>query len=149
MAAFCGTLNKELNRRNFIIVKVRRLRKKFFGRIASMHPQNYMKNWQAAPTSGTSSKEGLKSLNFLNSKYIDYIQFHSTKLFLDTRKVEKKFINLLGSSKNPLRGGWKRSIFCRIKSSSISKKVFRRNCFNARTKRYKKLTSCTRLRNIP
>ena len=64
MATFCGTLNKGLNRQNFIIVKVRQLQKEFFGRTASMHPRNYIKNWQASPTSGTSPKEELKSFNF-------------------------------------------------------------------------------------
>ena len=149
MAAFCGTFNKGLNRRNFIIVKVPRLQKKFFGRIASMYPRNDIKNWQAAPTSGTSPKEGLKSFNFFNSKFIDNIQFYSAKLFLDTHKVVKKFINPLGSSEHSLRVGWNRFIFCRIQSSSIAKKVFRQNCFNAPTEWYKKLTSCTDLGNIP
>ena len=64
MAAYFGTLNEGLNRQNFIIFKNRRLLKKFFCRIASMHPRNDGKNWEAAPTSGTSPKEGLKSFNF-------------------------------------------------------------------------------------
>ena len=100
--------------------------KKFLGRIASMHPRNDIKNWQAVPTSGTSLKEGLKSFFFFYSKFINYIQFYSAKLLFDTHKVIKKIINPLGSPKIPLRGCLMCSIFCRILSSSIAKKFFGR-----------------------
>ena len=60
-----------------------------------MHPQNDIKNWQAAPSSRTASKQGLKSFIFFYSKFIDYKQFYAAKLLLDTHKVIKKFVNPL------------------------------------------------------
>ena len=53
--------------------KVRRLPKKFYGKIAWMHPGNDIKNCRADPTRGTSPGEGVEIVEFLqNSKFFDY-----------------------------------------------------------------------------
>ena len=116
VSVFCG------KKHNFEMIILRL-------RIASMHPRNDIKNLQAAPTSGTSPKGGLKSFIFFYSKFTDYTQFYSAKLLLDTQKVIKKIINPLGSPKHPLRRGRRvKSVyfFVKFKVRRLQKKFFGR-----------------------
>ena len=72
-----------------------------------MHPRNDIKNLQAAPTSGTSSKEGLKSFNFFLFKFFYLFTILLRQITSPYTQSSKKNYQPPWISESSLKGGLK------------------------------------------